>query len=91
MGCGPTPKSTPLQRADTLVGIMKVTILDANFPADPRLEKPLIKLRVSNQSFTTKALSQSALLHKVNENFTFTINSFFKSLGRTIEVGVFDD
>jgi predicted DNA-binding protein (MmcQ/YjbR family) len=32
MGCGPQAKTPSLQRADTLIGILKVTVLDAQFP-----------------------------------------------------------
>lgn len=90
MGCGPQAKAPTLQRADTLIGILKVVVLDATFPPDSELTHPNIKLRVSNQQFATSDLSQLQKEHKVNEAFNFTINSFHKADGRAIEVGVFD-
>jgi hypothetical protein len=49
-----------------------------------------VKIRVSNQQFATKSLGVLQKSHKVNEGFSFTINSFYKAEGRAIEAAVFD-
>lgn len=79
MGCAPQAKVPSLQRADTLIGILKVTVLDAQFPKEAELKDPSIKIRVSNQQFATKSLGMLQKDHKVNEAFTFSINSFYKA------------
>jgi hypothetical protein len=90
MGCGPAPKSAPLQFTDSLIGILKVTIVDAVFPPEPVVENPIVKIRISNQQFATNPLPPQTLEHKVNESYNFAINSFYKSMGRTIELAVFE-
>jgi hypothetical protein len=90
MGCGPQAKVPSLTRADTLIGVLKVTVIDAHFPKDAELKDPSIKIRVSNQQFATKSLGVHLKDHKVNETYSFCINSFFKAEGRSIEAGVFD-
>lgn len=79
-----------LTRADTLIGVLRVTVVEAHFPPEAVLTDPSVKIRVSNQQFTTKSLGVVQKNHKVNESFTFTINSFYKAEGRAIEAGVFD-
>ena len=49
MGCGSQYKRPELIRADTLIGHLKVVILEANFPTDTQLNVPFIKIRLSNQ------------------------------------------
>ena len=90
MGCGPQPKVPSLIRADSLIGVLKVTVIDAQFPQEAELKDPSLKIRVSNQQFATKSLGVNQKVHKVNESFNFSINSFYKGEGRVIEAGVFD-
>jgi hypothetical protein len=90
MGCGPQAKVPSLVRADSLIGVLKVTVVDAQFPQEAELKEPSLKIRVSNQQFATKSLSANQKIHKVNESFNFSINSFYKGEGRVIEAGVFD-
>ncbi len=90
MGCGPQVKAASLIRADSLVGVLRVTVVEAHFPPEAELKDPSVKIRVSNQQFVTKSLGVLQKNHKVNESFSFTINSFYKAEGRAIEAGVFD-
>lgn len=91
MGCAPQKKSIPLERKDTPVGILKVTILGVHIYDQGKYDKPNIRIRVSNQFFTTENLPPVGKEKVAGETFTFAINSFYKAHGRSIEVGFFSD
>lgn len=53
MGCGPQKKSQPLERKESPVGILKVTILGVLIHQQQKIDHPNLKIRVSNQHFST--------------------------------------
>ena len=57
MGCGPAPKKPEMEKRDTPVGILRVTILGAEIYSNEKLQNPNIKVRVSNQVFKTESIA----------------------------------
>ena len=57
MGCGPAQKKGEMQKADTPVGILRVTILGAEIYSNEKFQNPNIKVRVSNQVFKTEIIA----------------------------------
>lgn len=50
MGCTPPKKSKdPLKRVDTLLGSLKLTVLDAVFSEQLNVSHPILKCRINNQ------------------------------------------
>ena len=89
MGCAPVKKLAPLTRVESPVGILRVTILGIHMHEALKLTKPQLKIRVSNQHFSTKNLPPVTKENKAGDTFTFAINSFYKQYGRSIEIGFF--
>lgn len=52
--------------------------------------QPELKVRVSNQHFTTNNLPAATKENKAGDTFSFAINSFYKAYGRSIEIGYFN-
>jgi len=52
MGCSPQKQAPKLSWANTPIGQLKVTVVDAFFPA--KIYQPSLKLRVTNQYYTSK-------------------------------------
>lgn len=90
MGCAPQRKSQLLERKESPIGILKVTILGVVIHGQEKTEKANLKVRVSNQHFSTENLPPVIKDKVAGETFTFAINSFYKAFGRTIEVGFFN-
>lgn len=84
MGCAPQKKSQPLERKESPVGILKVTILGVVIHDKEKRDKPNIKIRVSNQHFSSDNMPPPDKEKVAGDTFTFAINSFYKANGRAI-------
>jgi hypothetical protein len=91
MGCAPAKKQAPLTRVESPVGILRVTILGLHMHEGFKESKPQLKIRVSNQHFSTNNLPPVTKENKAGDSFSFAINSFFKPYGRSIEIGFFSE
>ena len=53
MGCAPTPKKAPLIMKESPIGILKLTILGTDLYNHVKVQRPHLKIRISNQTFET--------------------------------------
>jgi len=90
MGCGPQKKTqAPLTWTNTEIGALKVDVIDAYLPQQPKLNAPTVKVRVTNQHYTSQKFAGVSGQNSINEHYDYIINSYYQSEGRAIEVGLF--
>lgn len=84
MGCGPQKKAPSLTWANTDIGTLRVTLVDAFLPPEPKLQSPTVKVRVTNQYYTSPNLPGTKGQNTINEKYEFVVNSFYQAEGRAI-------